>query len=247
MKNLYLQVASWWRYIFNTPPKTLSIQLGEVCFQENFQNKELFHDFWHDNREWGSLHDDAPQNGENFATSPSALEFTKDGLFINTVDWSNFIEVDFTVGCIWSKVKFPYGYYEVTCVLDDNYGQWNAPLWLFESSDGKTREIDVCEFYIDDKGARANSNAHFYGDNRSARAKSHKLRNITGRDVRFGVMRLPNYAEIYYDGHLVREMKIDTQPKMPVIIGSGVKYFGLSRRAEEGSMLVKSFKFWKAK
>lgn len=238
-------MASWWRYIFNVPPKTLNIQLEAPSFQENFQNEELFNDYWHDNRKWGSLHDEAPHNGENFATSPSALEFTKDGLLIHTIDWSGFTEVDFTVGCIWSRIKFGFGYSEVMCVLDDNYGQWNAPLWMFEESDGKTREIDVCEFYVDDRGMRANSAMHFYGDRKSHIARRHPLRNITGRNVRFGVMRLPNYVGIYYDGHLVREEKMDTQLKMPAIIGSGVRYHGLKRRAEEGVMLVKSFKFWK--
>ena len=242
MKNLYLKIANLLRWSLRVPAKP--IKFKSIEYQTDFTNVNEVTGVWYMKRPWGEIHPDN-SSGENFWIDRNECKITPHGAVFGMTPSDKYDgtdgkrKVNWACGMVWSKIKFGYGYSEVEVILSDNKGQWSAPLWMFEASAEKTREIDTCEFYIDDKGKRANSAMHFYGDRKSHIANSHKLRDITGRVVRFGVLREPGKASIYYDGHLVRVEKMDSHPEMEVQIGTGMKYIN---GAQPGQMRVLSFK-----
>ena len=242
MKNIILNINNWWRYITHEPPQ--EIKFRTIEYQTSFTNYDEVSEHWNLKRPWGELHPD-PNSGENFWISEDQCQITPLGAKIGMVKSCKYDgsdgnrAVDWACGMLWSKLKFGYGYSEVEVELSDNMGQWTAPLWLFEADEEKTREIDVCEFYIDERGMRTNSAMHFYGDRKSHTGKHHRLNDVTWRTVKFGVLREPNRATIYYDGHPVRVEKIDTHKKMSALIGTGMKTIP---GAQPGEMRVLSFK-----
>lgn len=245
MKNLFLQLGSWWRYFTNVPPKQLDY--GTPSYQLPIGHDFLIKEDWHLDRPWGALHleQNASVGGmENFYISEGCIELKPD--LINIYTWKNNrtdMPVDWVCGCLWSKIEFGYGYSEVAVKMEGNIGMWNGALWMIKEHDGVSREIDVNESYVRENGKHSLCSAmHFYGDRKSHIAKHHPLREPFHRTVRFGVFREPNWASIMYDGHLVRREKIDTPPRMPAIIGTGMKT-GV-KNSKGGVMKVYSFKHW---
>lgn len=245
MNNLFLKMASYWRYFLNIPPK--DNELGVPDYQLPIGHAYLIKEDWHLKRPWGEFHQEQGgrrEGQENFWISEGAIDIQPTS--INIYTWSNnkpSYPVDWICGMLWSKIEFGYGYSECEVILDDNMGQWSAPLWMFKEEGGTTREIDVCEVYVKKNKINLNSAMHFYGDRKSHIARHHPLRNPIGRPVRFGVLREPNWASIYYDGHLVRRNKIDTPRQMPALIGVGMR--GGVSGSQGGLMKVLSFKHWR--
>lgn len=161
----------------------------------------------------------------------------------------NNVEFDYSSGILYSKESFLYGTFEAEIYIPDGYGLWTA-FWLvgFQNNPKKFGEIDIFEYYGDDK--KFTYNTHFgtnYENDRSKGADGIRLSKLVNNFHKYRLNWTKKNIKIYIDDKLVGIRSSEgLDVPMNLIINVAIES-GIGNKLDKylpTNMLIKNIKYY---